>query len=162
MDVTSARFFYKDPNAPTPNRPISVGALALIERGDTLLMERRSDCGRWGLPGGAVETNEALEDALRREVREETGLVVEEATLFCIGADPSRIARYPDGNTVRIISFVFLVKVEDFDGLRRSGESLDLRFFDRDELMSLDVIETARPIIERYLRPEPAGSIMME
>ena len=48
--------------------------LALIEHDDALLLERRSDCGRWGLVGGGVGIEESLEDGLRREVREETGL----------------------------------------------------------------------------------------
>src|ERR671933_427933 len=69
----TARFFYKDPDAPSPNRPIGVGVLALIDSAGALLMDRRSDCGGWGLPGGAVAPDEALEAALLREVHDETG-----------------------------------------------------------------------------------------
>jgi len=76
----TARFFYGDPDAPRPNRPIGVGVLVLIERGGELLMGKRSDCGRWGFVGGAVEVEESLE---------ETGLVVTDEELFAVFPGPS-------------------------------------------------------------------------
>lgn len=135
---------------------------ALIKCGGSLLLERRSDCGRWGFVGGSVEVEESLEDALRREVFEETGLEVREHELFCVSSDPSRIIRYPDGNVVRIISFVFRVEVENFGTLRRSEESEDLRFVGPEELERLDVIETARPIIGNYLLADGARRTLLE
>lgn len=62
-----------------PARPVvGVGAL-IIDGNRILLVERGREPlkGYWSLPGGAVETGELLKDALRREVREETGLEVE-------------------------------------------------------------------------------------
>lgn len=49
-----------------------------------LMVGRRSGNG-WGLPGGKVEPGESPEEALRREVREETGFVVEDARLIFQG-----------------------------------------------------------------------------
>jgi len=151
----TAEFFYRDPNAPRPNRPIGVGVLALIERDGRLLMELRSDCGRWGFVGGAVEVEESLKDALRRETLEETGLVVTGEELFAVLPGPSRIVRYPDGNVVRLMTFVYRAEVEGFGTLQRSDESEELRFFRPEELEELDVIETSRPVLDAYLDPPP-------
>jgi len=53
----------------------SVSAVIFDRRG-RLLLQQRSDGGQWGLPGGSIEIGESVTDAVRREVREETGLVV--------------------------------------------------------------------------------------
>lgn len=121
--------------------------LALIEHEGRLLLELRSDCDEWGLPGGAVEPDEYIEDALRREVFEETNLVVTHPEPFGVFSDASRIVAYPDGSVVRLISFVYRVEVEDMSPLQTSEESLDLRFFDREGLRDLDIVETAAPVI---------------
>jgi hypothetical protein len=74
--------------------------------------------------------------------------------LYGIVSDPSRVVRYPDGNVVRLLSFVYKTEVEGFETLQRSEESEELWFFDPEELPELDVIETARPIQDSYLSVE--------
>ncbi len=56
---------------------VGVGAL-ILNRGRVLLAQRGKEPmkGWWSVPGGALETGESLADAVRREVREETGLEV--------------------------------------------------------------------------------------
>src|SRR5207253_7265632 len=61
-----------------PKRPL-VGVGAIILRQDRILMAQRGKeplKGWWSLPGGALELGESLADAVRREVREETGLEI--------------------------------------------------------------------------------------
>jgi len=61
-----------------PDRPcVGVGAV-LIHEGRVLLIRRGKEPlrGRWVVPGGTVELGETLEQALVREIQEETGLVV--------------------------------------------------------------------------------------
>ena len=56
-----------------------VGAVVFDAEGRLLLVQRANPPaqGRWSLPGGRVEPGEQAQDAVRREVREETGLDVE-------------------------------------------------------------------------------------
>ncbi|GJM67831.1 hypothetical protein HMSSN036_00470 [Paenibacillus macerans] len=53
---------------------IMVGACVVVIDGDFILLERRTDNGMWGLPGGSLEPGESLEQVARRELFEETGL----------------------------------------------------------------------------------------
>jgi ADP-ribose pyrophosphatase YjhB (NUDIX family) len=67
----------------------SVSAVIFDRRG-RLLLQRRSDGGRWGLAGGSVEIGESVTDAIRREVAEETGLDVAVGRVVGIYSDPRR------------------------------------------------------------------------
>lgn len=67
-----------------PSRPfLGVGAL-IFDADKVLLVERAKEPlqGFWSIPGGIVETGEKLEEAIRREVREETGLEVDALSIF--------------------------------------------------------------------------------
>ena len=61
-----------------PERPvIGVGGV-IVDRGRTVLIRRGTEplLGQWSIPGGTIEIGETLEEAVRRELREETGLEV--------------------------------------------------------------------------------------
>jgi 8-oxo-dGTP diphosphatase len=63
-----------------PGAPVvGVGAVIVDDAGRVLLVRRGQEplVGQWSLPGGALELGERLEDGVRREVEEETGLKVE-------------------------------------------------------------------------------------
>lgn len=58
---------------------ITVGVGAVVFRGDETLLIRRGKApfkGRWSIPGGRLRPGERLEDAVRREVLEETGVII--------------------------------------------------------------------------------------
>jgi ADP-ribose pyrophosphatase YjhB (NUDIX family) len=117
--------------------------------------------GQWGLIGGAVDDDEALVEALCREVAEETGLAVRSYALFGTFSDPSRNIQYPDGSIMRIITLAYRVEVDRFDVLRRSDESTALRFVPPHELRQLDIAATHRHIVDHYLSsPRPSLTIL--
>ena len=67
-----------------------IGVYALIfEKGQVLLAHRR-DIDWWNLPGGGMEVGEAVDEALRREVREETGLEVQVEQLVGVYSKPQK------------------------------------------------------------------------
>jgi 8-oxo-dGTP pyrophosphatase MutT (NUDIX family) len=142
--------YFRDPEAPAPNVPRRIGVVALIERGGAILVQRRADDGGWDFLGGALDEDESVLAALHREVHEETGLRLAEATLFGVFSDPTRIIEYPDGNTCRLLSVVFRVEPEPGEPVP-SAESLELRFVERDELAGLALWPCARPIRDSFL-----------
>ncbi len=65
--------------APVNDRQIRIGVGAVIFKGEAVLLIKRGKppfMGRWSIPGGGLDYGERLEDGVRREVLEETGLDV--------------------------------------------------------------------------------------
>jgi ADP-ribose pyrophosphatase YjhB (NUDIX family) len=91
-------------------RLITPGTRAIIrdEEGRILLI-RRSDTGRWAMVAGALEVGESVTNCLRREVREETGLKVVEATLMAVYSELRFWFTNAFGGEQQMVSFVFLV-----------------------------------------------------
>jgi 8-oxo-dGTP pyrophosphatase MutT (NUDIX family) len=125
---------------------IRPGVAAVIFDEGRVLLQRRDDTGRWGLPGGGVEPGESVRQALIREVREETGLEVEPLRLIGVYSDPlhHQIVTYPDGNVVHYVSSVFECVVRA-GALECGEESLELDWFDPERLPEdLMLISTIR------------------
>jgi len=117
-----------DRNLATEIRP-GVAAIIRNEQGQ-ILLQRRSDNGLWGLPGGSVEIGESVRQAIVREVEEETGLRVEIERLIGVYSDPAvQIVRYPDGNVVHYISTLYACRILG-GSLRTCAETLELDYFD--------------------------------
>src|SRR4051812_27432186 len=62
---------------PTPQHSVSAAGIVLDASGTRVLLIRRRDNGQWEPPGGVLELGETIEDAVVREVEEETGARVE-------------------------------------------------------------------------------------
>lgn len=140
-----------------PDAPIAgVGAVIVRhgpDRGHQVLLIRRGQeplKGEWSLPGGAVELGETLEEAICREVLEETGLVVE--TVDIVQAF-DRISRDAEGR-VRyhyvLIDFLCRVKTgsETPESILCATDALEARWAGPDDLggltpLTVDVIRKA-------------------
>lgn len=67
-----------------------IGVFALIFDEGCILLGHRRDVDWWNLPGGGMEVGETVDEALRREVREETGLEVEVEQLVGVYSKPQK------------------------------------------------------------------------
>jgi phosphoglycolate phosphatase len=63
---------------------VTVGALVFDEVGHVLMVRTRKWSNRWGIPGGKIKHRETAVEALRREVKEETNLEVDEVRLVLV------------------------------------------------------------------------------
>ena len=130
-----------------PKHPLlGVGAL-IFDAGKVLLVERGNPPlqGFWSLPGGLVDANERLEDAVAREVWEETGLAVTATRLATVF---ERIM--PDANGECEYHYVLVDFYCSVNGgeLKAGDDSKSACWFGMDQLHDLPLTEGTLEVIE--------------
>ena len=130
--------YYDDPNAPKANSIVpAVTAIVLNDRGELLMIER-TDNDLWAIPGGAQDLGESIMDAVRREVREETGIEIEVTGLSGIYSDPRHVIAYDDGEVRQEFSLCFRARPTG-GTLRTDSEARQVRWVPADHLDSLNI-----------------------
>ncbi|MBO5349437.1 MAG: NUDIX domain-containing protein [Clostridia bacterium] len=112
------------------------GAAAIILNDkNQILLQRRSDNDKWGLPGGCQELGERFEETVVREIKEETNLDVNENDLVLISviSGNERRKQYPNGDIVFNNTVLYLAKKYTGE-LKWNKESKVMEFFDFDNL----------------------------
>jgi 8-oxo-dGTP diphosphatase len=131
-----------------PEHPIpGVGAL-IIDGNRILLVERGKEPlkGYWSLPGGVLESGEKLDQAIRREVLEETGLIIEPVEVIEIF---ERIMRDGDGRAeYHYVLIDYLCRVTG-GTLAAADDATGAAWFEREELSALKLTEGTLPVIEK-------------
>lgn len=105
-----------------------------------ILLTRRSDNGRWCLPGGRIEPGESAAEGCVREVLEETGLHVQITQLIGIYTSPHIVIEYPDGGRRQPIGMCFEAAITG-GALGLSNETTEAGFFSLEQSRTMDIVE---------------------
>ena len=138
-----------------PRPMVTVDAVVLAFRGDkaeVLLINRKNEPfkDKWALPGGFVEIDEELEDAVARELAEETGLTgVRLEQMYTFG----KCGRDPRG---RMITIVFTgIATKGQNQIKPGDDAAKAQWFDTEKLpedMAFDHAEVIRFAVEKSVR----------
>jgi len=133
-----------------PESPL-VGVGAVIVQDQRVLLVRRGQpplLGEWSLPGGVLECGETLHEAVAREAREETGLLVEPGEMLGVYErvirDDERRVRY------HYVLIDFLCRPVGGD-LKAGSDAADVRWFTHDELPALNLAHDANDVVRKGL-----------
>ena len=132
------------------HRPIlMLGAVTLIvDQERRLLMMKRTDSGHWGVPGGAVELGEVIEEAAKRETREETNLEIVNMSLFGVFSGLELYYKYPNGDEVYNVSIVYLS--QDWRGeIKINEEHSEWNWFAADNIPE-DISPPIKTILDQF------------
>ncbi|BCL27378.1 NUDIX hydrolase [Streptomyces aurantiacus] len=141
---------FHNPDAPPANSVVpSVVAFVQNSAGQVLLI-KRSDNGRWALPGGGHDAGEFISDTVVREVWEETGIKVEVIELCGIYTDPAHVLQYDDGEVRQQFSMCFRARPVGGD-VRTSNETTQVRWVDPADLSQYDVHPTMQLRIQHAM-----------
>lgn len=127
-------------------KKINVAVAVIINSDEKILIAKRHEHlhqgGKWEFPGGKIEENESTKDALIREIKEEVGLEVKQAS-------PLIILDYDYGD--KLVSLDIWI-VTDFTGNATGVEEQEIRWENVSKLVNYTFPDANQPIIDLLLK----------
>ncbi|VVB61761.1 ADP-ribose pyrophosphatase [uncultured archaeon] len=126
----------------------TVGALIFNPEGKIFLMKSHKWAGKFVVPGGHIELGERAEDALRREIKEETGLDISDIEFICIQEfifDPAFWKK-------RHFIFIDYACKTNSGEVKLNSEGQEYGWFSLDELAKLPVEPYTMRTVENFLK----------
>ena len=134
-------------NNPNNRHPVStVGALIYNDDEQVLLVRTRKWSDRWGIPGGKINYNESSENALRRELKEETNLEIDEICFVMIQDCVQSEEFYREEH---FLLLNYTCKVSGTTDVILNDEAQAFQWISPLEAMSLDLNRPTRLLLEK-------------
>lgn len=133
-----------------PERPVAAVGAVVVDNGKVLLIRRGKPPrpGQWSLPGGGQELGETYVEAAIREVREETGLVIEVLGLVDVVDSITR----DESGAVRFHYLLADIVARPVGGtLQAGGDASEARWFSPEEAFALPLWSETIRVIEKAL-----------
>jgi 8-oxo-dGTP diphosphatase len=129
---------------PTP----TIDAIIHNDKNQILLIKRKNEpfMNHLSLPGGFVNNGEKVEDALKREIKEEVSLNIEPLEILGVYSDPSRDPRD------HIMSIVFICLIIDDVKEKAGDDAAEIFWINLDKLNTFDLAFDHKIILEDYLK----------
>lgn len=135
---------------------VIVAGVIKNERGEYLLCKKPDNlgvfAGQWGIPGGGIDDGERMNDALKREMREEVGLEIDEIVPMFF-KDDVQDKLYKDGTKERIyMIYLVFVCLAASDRAKLNEEFEAYKWVGPKEVLGYDLNEPTRETFERLLK----------
>lgn len=101
---------------------------------DKILLQKRTDNGKWDIHGGSLELGETFLEALERELKEELNIMPINPEIVNIYSGNDLHFIYPNNDEVYCISIIYLVKEYEGELKPDYDEVSEIRWFDLDKL----------------------------
>ncbi len=129
---------------------VSVAGCLIFDDKNRILLQHRTDNGLWSHPGGAVELGETVEEAVHREVYEETGIQPNELKFFNIYSGESQHHIYPNGDEVYFVNVIYTCHAFSGEPTTDHNENREVKFCDLDHLPPMG--ESNKQMIRDYMK----------
>ena len=142
--------YYKYLRTYVGHKPIILpgSVVIILNNRNEVLLQKRPD-GYWGLPGGLMDLGESFEEVAKREVFEETGLIVENLQLLNVVSGSKYYLKVSNGDELYSVTAVFYTREVSGDMNINYSESIKVQYFSINNLPN-ELTDEYKEFIEQY------------